>query len=230
MNGEIREECVSELAINSCDAENKDYKKQLYAEREYYQKIWNTQFNRSQCIKLLELTGNQFDYAVKQFGIKPTKIGHGAIFTGSQLFDIKLGLHLRENKYPLEVVQHFLRLKNDDKNDVTVIDYTFPIAGMKEFERYSVMSFSDESGVNGHLLREIERVQQTETYHYFYQDDKEKTWYLFLDEEKLKTIGVELATEIQNSRNYALKPLVSKICQELQSSSKKHNIPTSNAA
>lgn len=208
---------------------NQNYKQQLYAKREYYQEIWNTQYNRSQCLKLLELTGHQFDYAIKQFDIKPTKIGHSAIFTASQLFDIKLALYLKESKYPVEVIKQFFFIKNL-KKDSEILDYTFPIGGMKEFERFNVFSFSDESGTNGKLFREISRKAGTEIYNYFYQDDKEKTWYLFLDEDKLKSIGTELASEIEKTNNLSLKPVISKICVELQTSSKKHNIPVSNVA
>lgn len=214
--------------------DNQSYIQQLYAKREYYQQIWNTQYNRSQCLKLLDLTGHQFDYAIKQFDIKPKKIGHAAIFTGSQLFDIKLALYLKESDYPIEVIKEFFSIKNQSIEDNKVIlDYTFPIAGMSEFDRYCIFSFSDESGVNGKLFREIERDYKSkkEIHNYYCQNDKGNTWYLFLDEDEMKSIGLELINKIKKQvGSLALEPILHEINDELQASSKKHNIPLPHVA
>ncbi|NJM69139.1 MAG: hypothetical protein HC862_02340 [Scytonema sp. RU_4_4] len=53
---------------------------------------------------------------------------------------------------------------------------------------------------------------------------------MFLDEEELKFIGTKLIDEIAKLDVLSLKPIFQKNNHELQTSSKKHNIPVSNVA
>lgn len=226
------------------DERNRKYVKQVYAKRECYERIWNTEYNRSQCLKLLNMTGHQFDYAVKQFDIKLKKIGHAAIFTARQLFDIKLAIYLKELDYPIEVIKEFFFIRDESfKKNKIFLDYAFPIPGMEEYEVFSIFSFSDESGLNGKVFREIENNCETvgkgetccqvrkDIYKYYYENDKGNTWFLFLNEQEMKSIGLQLINKIKKQvGTLAIEPILQEINDELQASSKKHNISLPNVA
>jgi hypothetical protein len=198
----------------------------LYPERK---KFCDSQFNRSQCLRLLELTGHQFDYAIKIFDIKPLRIGYGAIFTGNQLIDIKLALYLKGLKYPVEVIKYFISVKNK------CVSYTrqipkenFPIEEEQEFDKYRVISFSYEPN-NYNIFVEIEKEFENKSlfdlHKFQYNDGNEDSFYLFLNEEQLKDIREKLDDEIEEVTRLSLTPISRTINNELQESSKKHNIP-----
>lgn len=204
-----------------------------------------SQYSRSQAIKLLNVTGHQLDYMIKQINIQPTKIGHASVFSFEQLVKINLAFSLKNDTTPYKVIEKLLEFIEEtdylvNSSEDIVIIFKKSDKNIEVFE--SDEKFFDEIHKKVfNLIFKSQNVNIKSIENYDEQvilsdktivlDEKtivhiiRKSYLGFVIEEFSKNLDSEIDIKIKS-----INPLLPKIYENLKKSSVEHHIPIPDVA
>ncbi len=178
-----------------------------------------SQFSRAQCLKLLGVTGHQFDYLIKQTGIEPAKIGHAVILTIEQLVCLKIALRLKDYNFSWGVIKFFIELLSSTANKHSVTQYS-KITNYVREKNYLIIH-SDNKIDSKFYIKISDRLSEDIPI-------KERCWaesqrtgfYVLITHDEL----VEIIRELRQATITSLSVHFDEVCQELNESAQFYKI------
>lgn len=166
--------------------------------------------NRNQAIRVLKLTGRQFDYVCNKFDIIPQKVGNVSIYTVKQIFKARVCFEFyRELKFTDEIIKNFLNILKDFNE--------------KEFNKMIITS-PEMIGMDKKDKQKILKDTKLFTAKNIIQDTKNKTEYWIIDWDDYQAISRYIVEFFKEINYISMIVIYNSILQELKAGLKKENL------
>jgi len=178
-----------------------------------------SQFSRAQCLKLLGLTGHQFDYLIKQTGIRPKKIGRSVIITIHQLVCLKVSLRLKEYNFSWDVIKFFMELVSLENDKHQIVQYS-KITNYVRAKNYLIIHADNKVDSKFYVKISDRTSEDIPIKARCFAETENKGIYVLITHNEI----VDIIKELKQAVITPLNLHIDEVCQELQESADLYEI------